>query len=939
MKKIFISIFAALLGCTVSFAQQSQPIPIDPAVKIGKLENGLTYYIRKNSEPAGQANFYIAQKVGSILEEENQRGLAHFLEHMCFNGTEHFPGNSLIKYCESIGVKFGENLNAYTSIDETVYNIDNVPVGKVPSAIDSCLWILHDWADGLLLTDEDIDSERGVIHEEWRTRANAQIRILEKSLPVIYPDGNRYGNRMPIGTMEVVDNFEYDLLRSYYEKWYRPDLQAIIVVGDIDVNEVEGKIRDIFGTIATPVDPAERVYFGVPDNEEPIICLATDKEQPYALSYLYCKHEPYPVEMRTDMNYLVYEFAISAATIMINDRIQEMLQKPEPPFIAAGISDGDFLIARTEYGLCGQIVSSETGLTEAVTAVYREMLRALRCGFTESEFERAKARILTELESAYNSRDKKKSADYCKEYVRHFIDKEPIAGAEFDLTVGNQIASALTVEVVNQIFSSLVDEDKNLVLFSLLPEKEGVVYPTEEQMASSLAAVRAEDIQPYVDAVSDEPLMSELPQPGKIVRVKPAEMGYTRYDLSNGATVYFRQTDFNPDEVLMTANSRGGTSLYSGNINSDLKVITDVMNLGGVGNFSQTELKKVLAGKKVKVNAKVGIFTENVFASSTPKDLETMFQLNYLTFTSMRKDQDAFDSWLGREKASVMNRQNDPMSAIQDTLVSTIYFNGNRAEDVTIEDLENIDYDRALHIASQRFANAADFTFIITGAVSEKELLPLLEKYVASLPAHGAQEKADLAKFGFRSGTLSNVFEREMEVPMATSFFFNYADMKYSLKNKLAYSLGLNALSTVLLEEIREKEGGTYGIGAYGDLSGSPAPRQQAYMQIAYQSDPQRYEYLNTRVREIVADFAENGPAEEELAKGKEFYLKEHNENLRENSYWSQAFSNYLETKVDITRDFESVLESITAKDVRKIVAKMLSANNHSEVIMVGTSK
>ena len=643
--------------------------------------------------------------------------------------------------------------------------------------------------------------------------------------------------------------------------------------------------------------------------------------------------------MRTDMNYLVYEFAISAATIMINDRIQEMLQKPEPPFIAAGISDGDFLIARTEYGLCGQIVSSETGLTEAVTAVYREMLRALRCGFTESEFERAKARILTELESAYNSRDKKKSADYCKEYVRHFIDKEPIAGAEFDLTVGNQIASALTVEVVNQIFSSLVDEDKNLVLFSLLPEKEGVVYPTEEQMASFLAAVRAEDIQPYVDAVSDEPLMSELPQPGKIVRVKPAEMGYTRYDLSNGATVYFRQTDFNPDEVLMTANSRGGTSLYSGNLNSDLKVITDVMNLGGVGNFSQTELKKVLAGKKVKVNAKVGIFTENVFASSTPKDLETMFQLNYLTFTSMRKDQDAFDSWLGREKASVMNRQNDPMSAIQDTLVSTIYFNGNRAEDVTIEDLENIDYDRALHIASQRFANAADFTFIITGAVSEKELLPLLEKYVASLPAHGAPEKADLAKFGFRSGTLSNVFEREMEVPMATSFFFNYADMKYSLKNKLAYSLGLNALSTVLLEEIREKEGGTYGIGAYGDLSGSPAPRQQAYMQIAYQSDPQRYEYLNTRVREIVADFAENGPAEEELAKGKEFYLKEHNENLRENSYWSQAFSNYLETKVDITRDFESVLESITAKDVRKIVAKMLSANNHSEVIMVGTSK
>ncbi|MGN1216079.1 MAG: M16 family metallopeptidase, partial [Candidatus Cryptobacteroides sp.] len=937
MKKQLTSIFAALLCCVLTSAQQSQPVPVDPAVRVGHLENGLTYIIRKNAEPAGQANFYIAQKVGSILEEENQRGLAHFLEHMCFNGTEHFPGNSLIKYCESIGVKFGENLNAYTSIDETVYNIDNVPVGKVPSAVDSCLWILHDWADGLLLADKDIDNERGVIHEEWRTRANAQIRLLEKILPVIYPDGNRYGNRMPIGTMEVVDNFEYDVLRSYYQKWYRPDLQGIIVVGDIDVDEVEGKIRDIFGTIATPVNPAERVYYSVPDNEEPIICLAQDKEQPYALSYIFFKHEPYPFEMRSDMNYYIYSSAMAAATLMLNDRLQEMLQKPEPPFIAAQVSDGDYLISRTKSGLCGLVVSSEEGLSAAVSTVYREMLRAIRCGFTESEFERTKARLLTEIESAYNSRDKRKSADYCTEYVRHFIDNEPIPGIEFEYSLFNQLSSVITVEMVNQILSGVVDQNRNLAMFSMLPQKEGVEYPSEEQMASLLASVRAEDIQPYVDAVSDEPLMSELPQPGKVVKVKPAGMGYTRYDLSNGATVYFRPTDFNPDEVIMTASSRGGTSLYSATLNSDLKVVSDVMNIGGVGNFSVTELNKVLAGKKVKVNAEVGIFGENVSASSTPKDLETMFQLNYLTFTSMRKDQDAFESWVGREKASITNRQNNPLAAVQDTLLSTIYFNSNRAEDVTVEDLENIDYDRILHIASQRFADAADFTFIITGAVTEEVLVPLLEQYVATLPAHGAREKADLTKFGFRNGSFSNVFEREMEVPMTTSFFFDYADMKYSLKNKLSYNLGLNALSTVLLEEIREKEGGTYGIGAYGDLSGIPAPRQQAYMQIAYQTDPQKYEYLNSRVREIVADFAENGPSEENLAKGKEFYQKKHQENLRENSYWSEVFANYLETGVDMTRDFDSVLDGITAKDVRKIMSKMLAANNHSEVIMVGT--
>ncbi|MGN0202759.1 MAG: M16 family metallopeptidase [Candidatus Cryptobacteroides sp.] len=939
MKRQFASIFAAILCCVVSFAQQSQPIPVDPAVRIGKLENGLTYYVRRNVEPAGQANFYIAQKVGSILEEENQRGLAHFLEHMCFNGTDHFPGNSIIRYCESIGVKFGENLNAYTSIDETVYNIDNVPVGKIPSAIDSCLWILHDWADGLLLTDNDIDNERGVIHEEWRTRANAQIRLLEKILPVIYPDGNRYGHRMPIGTMEVVDNFEYELLRNYYEKWYRPDLQAIIVVGDIDVDEVESKIVDIFGTIAAPVDPAERVYFGIPDNEEPIVCLAQDKEQQNAVSYIYCKHEPYPVELRSDMNYFVYSWAMAAAVLMVNDRLQEMLQQPEPPFIAAQIADEEYLIARTEYGWCGQVVSSEEGLTEAVTTLYREMLRAVRCGFTESEFERAKAVILTEVESIYNSRDKKKSSEYCREYVRHFIDNEPIAGAELDYAICNQILSVLNVDIVNQILSSLVDENKNLVMFAMLPQKEGVEYPSEEQMASLLAAVRAEDIQPYVDAVSDEPLMSELPQPGKVVKTKPAGMGYTRYELSNGVNVYFRQTDFNPDEVLMSASSHGGTSLYSVTLNSDLKVLSEVMNVGGVGNFSQTELKKVLSGKKVKVNAKVSLFGEGVFASSTPKDLETMFQLNYLTFTSMRKDQDAFESWLGREKALVMNRQSDPMSAVQDTLISTIYYNGIRAEAVSVEDLENVDYDRVMHIASQRFADASDFVFIITGAVSEEVLIPLLEQYVASLPAHGVKEQAELSTFGFRSGSFSNVFEHEMEVPMTTNFFFDYADMKYNLKNKLAYSLGLNALSAVLLAEIREKEGGTYGIGAYGDISGTPAPRQQAFMQIAYQTDPERYEYLNARVREIVDDFAANGPSETDLAKGKEFYLKKHNENLRENSYWTEVFANYLETKVDLTKDYESILEGITVKDVRKVLSAMLSQGNHSEVIMVGTSK
>lgn len=936
MKQTLVSLISLLVAAFSLTAQQSQPVPVDPALRIGHLDNGITYYIRKNAEPAGQANFYIAQKVGSILEEEEQRGLAHFLEHMCFNGTEHFPGNGVIRYCESIGVRFGENLNAYTSIDETVYNIDNVPVATVPSAVDSCLWILHDWADGLLLTDDDIDHERGVIHEEWRSRANAQIRLLEKILPVIYPDGNRYGHRMPIGLMSVVDNFPYEALRTYYEKWYRPDLQAIIVVGDIDVDAIEGKIRDIFGTIAKPVDPAERVYFQIPDNQEPIVSLAQDKEQPYALTYVFCKHAPYPVEMRGDINYYLYEYALRAASTMVNARLEEMLQSPEPPFMGASVEDGEYLFARTEHAWSGQVVSSAEDLTKAVTTLYREMLRATRCGFTESEYERAKAQILSETESAYNARDKKKSADFCKEYVRHFIDSEPVPGAENELALVQQLTSYVSVDIINQIMQSLIDEGNNLAMFSMLPEKEGVAYPSDEQMAAALEAVRAEEIAPYVDEVSDEPLMAELPKAGKVVKSEASKLGYTKYTLSNGATVYFRQTDFNADEILMTASSRGGSSLYPERMMPDLKVINDVMNVGGVGNFSVPELKKVLAGKKISINARVTTFEERVDASSTPKDLETMFQLNYLTFTSMRKDQDAFDSWINREKAAVANRESNPMSELQDSLMATIYNNAARVKAVCTKDLEAIDYDRVLRIAGERFANASDFVFIITGAVSEEVLLPLVEQYIASLPSTGRKEKANLKTLDYRTGPKGNIFERKMEVPMVTNFFFDSGKAKYNLRNKLSFDLALNALSVVLLEEIREKEGGTYGIGAYGDLDGSPAPRQYATMQIAYQTDPERYGYLNGRVREIVAKFAAEGPSEENLAKGKEFFLKKHRENLSENSYWGGCLESYLATGVDLTCDFDETLNGISAEDARKAVASMLKQANHSEVIMVG---
>lgn len=857
MKRPILSAMAGLLFIANGLAQ-SQPIPVDPAVRIGKLGNGLTYYIRHNAEPQGQANFYIAQKVGSILEEENQRGLAHFLEHMCFNGTKHFPGNGVIKYCESIGVKFGYNLNAYTSIDETVYNIDNVPMAATPSAIDSCLWILHDWADDLLLTDEDIDHERGVIHEEWRTRANAQIRQIEQLLPMMYPVGmeharpdgsNRYGHRMPIGLMEVVDNFPYKALRDYYEQWYRPDLQAIVVVGDVDVNAIEAKIKDIFGTIAKPVNPTERYYVQIPDNDEPLICMVKDKEQPQAMTFLFCKHDPYPEQMRGDVNYLVFKYALNAASRMINARLQELLQSANPPFISAEVEDGDFFISRMKQSFGGQVVSSETDFLNATTTLYREILRAVRCGFNDSEYERVKAQMLADAEAAYNSRDKKKSADFCKEYVKHFISNEPIPSIENDYAMTQQIASAINADI-------------------------------------------------------------------------------------------FRQTDFNANEVLMTAVSHGGTSLYPTSMSADIKALNEVMTVGGVGKFSMTELRKVLAGRKVSITPNVGLFAEYINAKATPKDLETMLQLNYLYFTALRSDREAYDSWLNRQRASLANLEKDPNTALRDSIQTSVYTDASFIMGLHPADLDRLDYDRImLQIARERFANAADFDFIITGAIDEETLLPLIELYIASLPASGKREKANLKATDFRQGQHSNVFNRQMEVPMVTNVFFDSSKAKFTLKNKLAFDLALNALSVVLLEEIREKEGGTYSIGAYGDLVANPSPRVQAYMQIPYQASPDKYEYLNQRVRDIVAQFVTEGPSAENLAKGKEYFLKNHNENLRENSYWATALETYLDTKVDITRDFEQTLQGITADDARRAIEQLMKQKNHTEVIMVGVEK
>lgn len=937
MKKIFLSA-ALALGFAMSISAQNQmpPLPVDPQVRIGQLDNGLTYYIRHNEEPKNQVHFYIAQKVGSILEEESQRGLAHFLEHMCFNGSEHFAGNGIVKYCEKIGVQFGADLNAGTSIDYTVYNIDNVPTTD-PTNIDSCLYILYDWANGLSLNADDIDHERGVIHEEWRQRMNAQMRMLEQLLPRIYPD-NRYGQRMPIGTLEVIDNFPYQVLRDYYEKWYRPDLQGVIVVGDVDVDAIESKIKAIFSGIEMPQNAAERYYVQVEDNQEPIVALAKDKEQQVAITYLYNKHDAVQPEEKQNLAYFVTRYALQMADDMIAQRIEELSMQSEPSFLQAQMSfNTDYLFAFTKSAVGGVVVTSPQDLVKGVQTFYREMLRADRYGFTAGEYERARAEFLTHLESRYNEREKTKSYNYCQEYVNNFLNGEPIPGIENEYALMNQIAPNITIDMINGMVQELIC-DTNIVVFSMLPDQEGVSYPTEAELTQALAEVEAEEIAPYEDKVSDEPLISTELQGAKIKKMKDDKFGYKKVSLSNGVNVYLKQTDFKADQILISATSKGGQSLYDEKEYVTLGQCSEIVTNGGIGNFSATELQKALAGKKVSGSPYISTFYEGINGSSTPKDFETALQLLYLYFTAPRQDMEAYQSFISRSKAALQNQELNPLSAFQDTIASVLYHNKPRALRAKAWMMDELDYDRALQIYRERFANAADFNFYITGNIDEETMLPLIAKYIGSLPAKkGKKENWKDIRMDITPGQITNIFEKEMEVPQATNLALLSGSAKFTQKNAMTFDFAGQILDIIYTEEIREKEGGTYGVSV--QASSSDVPKERQTLQVVFQCDPDRREYLTGRVKEILSEFAANGPSEANLAKVKELALKRHQENLRENSYWSGQINSWVTTREDFVSDYEKILNSITTEDVRLSVKRLLDQGNDIEIVMSGKAK
>ncbi len=919
----------------VSMAQQPLPETLDPAIRMGKLDNGLTYYICHNELPANRVEFYIAQRVGSILEEEHQRGLAHFLEHMAFNGTANFPGKSMINYLEENGVKFGANLNAYTSIDETVYNISDVPARE--GLIDSCLLILHDWASAISLEEAEIDAERKVIHEEWRTRNSASMRMTETILPILYPNGNRYGHRMPIGLMEVVDNFPYQAIRDYYHKWYRPDLQGIIVVGDVDVDRVEAKIKELWQDVPAPINAAVREYIQIPDNDEPIIAIATDKEaQSNMLRIMYkLPVQPDGYKMTYEAEYT--DMIRLIISVMMNTRYRELLQTENPPYLSASIAKGDYMYSPTREAF-SLATSYKTGKwNEALDALIKLAKQAYVHGFTQGEMNRAVAEIASLVQKSYNERGTQKNGAFVNKALDHFIQQTPQMSQEAAYKLYTQLLSVITLADVDKQFRAYFPQDaRNVTLLMMGENNENANVPTEEQFLVAYSKAWQVDVEPYKDEVEQRPLIAQMPQKGSIVKIRENDkFGATEYYLSNGAKVIIKSTDFKADEISMQATSDGGTSLFDVSERPTYTSMNSLVSIGGMGDFSTMELGKQLSGVQANISAKVGTYNETVSGSSSVKDFEALLQLTYLRFTTTRVDSARFLAWKGQMKNALKLTESDPKRPLADTVSRLSYGLHERVKRFSVDDLDKVDYMRALEMYNERMNNAADFTFVFVGNIDKEAAKPLIEQYIASLPSTGKHEKPDYKVMPKkRTGYREAIFEQEMKSPQTTVIISYDGKEKDNLKNRIAMSILSQVMRVVYTETIREQEGGTYGVSTSGSLYRNP--KNSWSYDIMFDTNPEMAQRLADRTIEELRRVAEEGPSVETFEKVKAYMVKSYESSIKENSYWMSALTTYYTTGRETFSQYLETLEKVTPADVQKMAKKVVTSKNMMKVICTG---
>lgn len=931
--KHFLTIVALFFACNI-YAQQGK-IDNDNTIRKGILPNGMTYYIRHNAQTKGVADFYIAQKVGSILEEKRQRGLAHFLEHMAFNGTKHFPGNTLqpgiVAWCESVGIKFGANLNAYTSVDQTVYNISAAPVTR-EGVIDSCLLILNDWSHELLLTDKEIDKERGVIEEEWRTRRSgmAMQRLSEQAMPVIYA-GTKYSDCMPIGNIDIVRTFPYNDLRDYYSKWYRPDLQAIIVVGDINEDKIEEKIKKLFAKIPLPQNPAHRIYYPIGNNEKMILYTATDKEQPTVNFTLYMKRDVTPKQERNTIQNYADDYKTNILRMAINDRLEELSRTKNAPFISASVRSGNFFLASTKDAFELSGVLKEGKALEAIQLLVGEVERARANGITIDELKRGKAEMLSYAENDYNDRSNRRNGEFVEQCVQNFLEETPIIEPEKELEMVRKLDKTVTIDDVNALAKTIIT-NQNQVVTMFGPDKNTFKMPTNSSIENAILKAQKQHYTPYkTQNTLTERLITKLPKPGSIISERTYKYGYTEFTLSNGLKVYVRPTNFEPDEVNLKLFSLGGKNIYPDSEMPNLTYLMAGATIGGVAQYNDLTLEKMLAGKTATVTPFIDNDTRGMAGTSNVKDTKTLLELVYLYFTQPRKDPQAFKNLMEQQQEFLTNAHVNPMLAYNDTLHKVAYAT-NRMASMDKEQLKRVNYNRIMHIYKELFANAANFKLILTGNININKLKPLLCQYIATLPSNNTKETIGTYEPKLVDGKKIYVFHKKQTTPTAITTIVIKGKMEYNNRNELLMDAIGQLLRIVYTEKVREDKGGTYSVQVSGNLQHHP--NDEALLRIAFQTDPQKYNDLIPIVYKELEKMATEGPSQQDLDKVKAYELKVYNQVLRMNNYWEYVLYTDLYNGIDVDTDFRYIVENMTCDDIRTTLRNLLNQNNCIEVTM-----
>ncbi len=930
------TVFSIVLSW-ITVVAVAQPLPQDPTIRTGKLKNGLTYYIRHNAKEPGLADFYIAQKVGSIQEEPRQRGLAHFLEHMAFNGTKHFPGKGkqlgIVPWCETVGVKFGANLNAYTSVEQTVYNISSVPL-KREGIADSCLLILNDWSHYLLLDDKEIDKERGVIHEEWRTRraGRAVQRLMEQAMPKVYK-GTKYEDCMPIGSMDIVDNFPYQDLRDYYHKWYRPDLQAIVVVGDVDVDKMEKKIKKLFSKIPAAKNPAKREYYPVSDNDKMIVDIEKDKEQPVVLCHLYQKRDVTPDAEKNDEKYLRGSYIDDLIGTMVNDRLAELRQQALPPYQSATGRASTFFLSRMKESFSLSVSCKENNVLGGLIAAVGVAERIRQHGFTQSELNIAKGLKLNHDERKFRERDDRRNSKYVSAIIQHFLNNEPLLSVEQQLELTRRFDREVTLAEVNAAVRELIT-DKNQVAILYAPDKEGLVLPTEEQIEDVILAAQQLSYAPYEEKQLADKLIEQLPKAGSIVSEKAYKHGFKEWTLSNGMKVYVKKTDYAADAVSFRMQAEGGTSVFSNEEAPNFALLNSAITDAGVGQFDATTLRRMLSGKSVRVQPSVTTRGQTISGGVSVKDMPTLFELAHLYFTQPRRDTVAFASLINRTHAFLTNRNASPKVDYNDSIRAILYDHHPRLAPVVQATLDKVNYDRILEIYRHAFSDASNFKTVIIGNYDEQELRRLCCQYLASLPSTGKHEQINWQNVPkMIEGSSVNRFTKKMSTPLANVSIFYSADVPFTPESDLELDFLKRCLSIAYTDSVREEKGGTYGVSVDFDLSKDEKPNTT--LSISYNADPQRYEELNPIIYQQLENIAKYGPVASSVDKVKQYLIKQYGQAAITNDYWSYIIWHELDDEADFDKDYCKMVEEMTPAQIQRMAQRLLDAKRCIEVTML----